>query len=274
MRSALPAAMFALLMATRSYPAVEDPTDVDRNLAECIDQYNNSDFKAEDSGFKHNPWIFHLGGDLLATGTDGARPITEGPGEGGRIDVDPPVIGLPIDAGHTVTGFSFGISAMASWWRHARRDWTIEVRSGFARRQFAIVLDKATQKCRHRRTDLVLDFLRWRFGNFTEPAKSRRGTWRFMNFSDLTESSHRNTFVTSIAPATLTLRRMLPDRGCSGTVSVDVRLAPTLQGGVRIAGEQYVGPMAISVSFAGYVPHWTGVVAVGFGFRFELGGGP
>lgn len=256
LRQCLHIAAIALLLSMGSYADSAEASDDDRSRAECIEEYNDPALHKPDRGFRFNPFSLQISGNgLLAGGSSGARAVTNDLSWGGTIDFDTPVVAIPgYSAKRLVLGLALGASGMAVY-NENNWQWNIELRLGAVRRRLDMVKNP---DCRRHRTDLVLYFLRWRAGNFI----------------DLKEAGQPGTFNSTLSPATAVVRNMYQTGGTSLGASLDFRMVRSLQPGLRITGEWYVGHYFLRVTLAGYLPHPTGYLGMGIGYTFEFLGSP
>lgn len=248
----------ALLRAGLAAAQEPNPTDEERRDAYCIDYYNDPkapQVSREEASLGQNPWLVAMSSEAFLTGArDGDAAAQRGVGPGARLDVDVPVIWVVKSPG-TLTGFSLGGTGEAFWVNDGTFAIGGELRLGVARRRMEVAWSSFSDECRKKRTDIVLDFVRWRLAGLT----------------DRTVSSHPTTFVSSIGLANLRVRKTFSTWGWDLTGSVlDFRLAPPFQWG--ISGRALVDMRHVLVSLAAgaHVAPVGGWVVVGLGYGFEI----
>lgn len=254
------AALFALLSTGLAAAQQPNPTDEERRDAYCIDYYNDPQapqLNREEARLGGNPWLVGMLGEGIATGArSGNTGAARGLGLGPRVDVDIPVVSV-ISSPGTLTGFSAGVTGQAAWVNDGTLNIGAEIRLGIARRRMEIAWSSFSEECRKRRTDLVLDFVRWRFGWLT----------------DRTVSSHPTTSVSSIGLLNPRFRKTFSTWGLDVTASVlDFRLAPTFQWGVSARAQLEMVHMLVSLAGGVRPLPWDRLeawVVVGLGYGLE-----
>jgi len=154
--------------------AQEGPTDRERREADCIDRYNDPKYvDASERGFVSNPFLVRaLVGvkPVWVTSEDVATPRETA--IGATVDVASPVL-LSKFLRSSSTDLGLAVGALGTFWSASgdSREFEGELRLGLALRRFQPTWSApvgVAARCRRTRTDIGIDFLRWRVGSFTD----------------------------------------------------------------------------------------------------------
>jgi hypothetical protein len=247
--------------------AQEEPTIGERREADCIDRYNDTSYvDPAEAGFRRNPWLVRpFVGMRPAVGPGGEVDTAQALGFGGSLDVASPVLLSEFLRSSGSTDLGLAVGVLGSFWSVNKRSRELEgeLRIGISLRRFEPTWSTPpgmTPRCRRMRTDIEIDFLRWRVGSFT----------------DLTAAGHPTVLTSSIGLPSGTLR----SANSTGAIdlsgsALEFRVAPDFQLRTRGYLEYDVDPLAFRVEA---LVHWrwgwpSVLVAVLVGLDLQIGGG-
>jgi hypothetical protein len=213
------ASAVALLLCAPAL-AQETVTEDERRDAECIDLFNGpAPQLAQDlKGVPRDPWITRILGGFVGAEGPSKPAVRRGVGYGFQAQTE----AMPFTvfaSGGTQTGFWMSLSAMVNKLPDSF-DYSGQVGLGVGRRRHGA--SWFFGRCRLGRTDLALEFVRWRFGGF----------------QDLSTSGHPTVFQSGISLLVFTRGDVfsMSEYGFKGvrwTVSVaDFQLAPRFYWGI------------------------------------------